>query len=254
MTARSVKWPRIPSKSKEGTVFCFPPLSAGSRRRWRTPRKSVHTITICVGLLLCCFSVRAQQQRFGDWIVVRNQTIVFAKTENQSHDGFAKVCHGEMCDWFIFIDNPCTPKQTLSNILINSDRGSDVTKLTCIARDPKPSYVFEDESVMNRCVSDAHQVSVVVPLSDGLVKVSTFSLGGMENALHELPSNNKRTNVLFANPIPQGCSQLSSRYFSCKSEADSALQKCAVWHGPGGCPDSVPVCTLPSAIDPHCTP
>jgi len=212
-------------------------------------QKSLQAIIAIIGLVLCSHSARAQDIKFGDWIVSQKNNVLFAKTANDTNDEFAKTCSDNSCNWFLYANVPCAPKGGTYNVLINSSKGSAQTTMICLGMTPT-AYVFADSGLIDRVIDQATQISVAIPLGNGLIRVSRFSLRGATEALSQLPSGQPSGQ----SHGPAQCEQLSTTYFSCKSEAESALKKCAVWHGPGRCPYSVPVCVLPSTIDPRCSP
>lgn len=53
---------------------------------------------------------------------------------------------------------------------------------------------------------------------------------------------------------PDNCQAIENNYRACKQKSEDALKKCAVWPGPGPCPNRGPLCTLPSSYNPSCSP
>ena len=199
------------------------------------------TLAIIITVLLCHYSVRAQDRQFGDWSVTGNGTI--AKTVNDSHEEFVRACGGGTCTWAMNVAVSCTEGGDY-NVLVNSDTGNANTTVTCFQTSPRPVYSFKDSNLISGLLEQATQVSVAVPLGNGLIRVSRFSLRGMREAVAQLGGNQ----------APPNCAQLSANYNTCKAEAEGVLKKCAVWHGPGKCPYTVPLCKLPSNIDSRCRP
>jgi hypothetical protein len=213
--------------------------------------KCQQAITAIVVLMLCGYSARAQDKNVGDWVVGQRGKVAFAKTVIDSNTEFVRTCSDNSCAWILLADVTCE-QGVKSDVFINSGAGFALTSMTCGVTKP-PAYEFMDNALINRLLDKAAQISVAIPLADGRIKVYLFSLKGAPEALAQLSGANQ-----IAGPDPvviARCNQLSTAFAACKSEANSALQKCAAWHGPGfGCPYSAPTCYLPSTIDSRCSP
>lgn len=210
-------------------------------------QKSLHAMLVIVVLLLGGYSAGAQDKTFSDWIFGQRGTVVFAKTSIDSNTEFVRSCSDNTCAWILLANVSCT--QGTYSVFINSSAGNALTTMAC-GQTTTPSYQFTDSDLINRLINQANQISVAIPLADGQIKVILFSLRGAPEALGQLQGRGGSGSI----PPPPQCNQLVAAFWSCKSQAEEALKKCAVWHGPGPCRDLGPVCILPSRYNSRCSP
>lgn len=145
-------------------------------------------------LWLACFSnpVLAERTVVGDWLWDSKSNFNYSVTLNDKGESLGQYCYFESGNCFFAFRNKIACKDTYNYpALVSSDNGTQHLKLTCVAPDKKkkPLFVVAPFDDLEEIIETSKKIAIVVGLSDGVFKVSRFSLKGSNKAILDMQAD-----------------------------------------------------------------
>ena len=132
-------------------------------------------------------------ERYGVWHVgiSSDLTNMYASTTSKRGDVLGEYCYPKInsCIWLLGIDVSCKNNHTYP-VLINSDIGSNETKMQCGGRvDEKLyRYAFTNFNLINKIIDHGSVIGIAMPLRADWFTVVRFELRGATAAITTMQS------------------------------------------------------------------
>jgi hypothetical protein len=127
---------------------------------------------------------------YQDWKVLQSSKLIAALTENEAGSLFGLMCGSKSCTYYVNASVECAAGDVAPG-LISAAAGSMALTLRCahIREGGEPYAIFLIDEDLSEELADTDEISITVPLANGDVDTSRFSMAGAEDAQAEMLSN-----------------------------------------------------------------
>ena len=139
---------------------------------------------------------------FQDWEVMQSSTLTAALTRGESGGLFGLMCGSNSCTYYVNASAECDAGEVYPG-LINAAGGAMPLTLRCahIKEGGEPYAILLIDEDLSEALADTDEISITVPLADGDVDTSRFSMAGAEEAQADMLDHADRGQTAMAGTI-----------------------------------------------------
>ncbi|WP_420137909.1 hypothetical protein [Sphingomonas sp.] len=127
---------------------------------------------------------------YQDWEVLKSSSLISALTRNDAGSLFGRMCDGESCTYYLNATAECDAGQVYPG-LINGSNGAMGLTLRCahIKEAGEPYAILLIDEDLSDELADTDEISITIPLANGGVATSRFSMAGAADAQQDMLDN-----------------------------------------------------------------